>query len=145
MLKIDCLTGSEENLSTLEGFGNLVNFSRIKFLLSSIYLNFDSLTALGAVVNKDYCNVYVTACWSVLITLLVWDVFTEFAQGNNSKTLYKQKGDNKEKQIFKENLIVLIVGKYKNNNNRFYKSHKSKSLKVLFLQLRQFVDNNTKP
>lgn len=73
MLKIDCLTGSEENLSTLEEFGNLVNFSRIKFLLSSIYLNFDLLTALGVCVNKDYCNVYVTAAepsasWSVLIT-----------------------------------------------------------------------------
>lgn len=73
---MDCLTGSEENLSTLEEFGNLVNFSRIKFLLYSIYLNFDSLTALGARVSKDYYNVYVTAaepsaCWSVLITLQV--------------------------------------------------------------------------
>lgn len=69
MLKIDCLAGSEENLSTLEEFGNLVNFSRIKFLLSSIYLNFDSLTALGARVSKDYCNVYVTAAEPMLVCL----------------------------------------------------------------------------
>lgn len=75
MLRIDCLTGSEENLSTLEEFGNLVNFSRINLVIFYLFI-FDSLTALGARVNKDYCNVYVkaaepSACWSVLITLQV--------------------------------------------------------------------------